>query len=36
MVSFYASGVVLTPPLSYRGKSDRIVFSGGVSEYIYG
>ncbi len=24
------------PPLSYRGKIDAIIFSGGVSEFIYG
>ena len=24
------------PPLSYRGKVDSIIFSGGVSEFIYG
>lgn len=28
--------IMLTPPLSYREKLDRITFSGGVSEYIYG
>lgn len=35
-----ASGLIkrlmITPPLSYSGKIDTIVFSGGVSEYIYG
>ena len=25
-----------TPPLSFKGKPDLVVFSGGVSEYIYG
>jgi len=25
-----------TPPLSFKGKLDIVVFSGGVSEYIYG
>lgn len=28
--------LLVTPPLSYRGKIDRITFSGGVAEYIYG
>jgi ethanolamine utilization protein EutA len=28
--------LMITPPLSYSGKIDTIVFSGGVSEYIYG
>ncbi len=31
-----AERLMLTPPLSYNGKIDTIVFSGGVSEYIYG
>jgi ethanolamine utilization protein EutA len=25
-----------TPPLSYQGRVDLVVFSGGVSEYVYG
>ena len=28
--------LMITPSLSYSGKIDTIVFSGGVSEYIYG
>jgi len=28
--------LMITPPLSYRGKIDKVAFSGGVSEYIYG
>lgn len=28
--------LMVTPPLSYAGKIDEIVFSGGVAEYIYG
>ncbi len=28
--------LMITPPLSFSGKIDTIVFSGGVSEYIYG
>jgi ethanolamine utilization protein EutA len=28
--------LMITPPLSYSGKIDTVVFSGGVSEYIYG
>lgn len=27
--------IMRTPPLSFKGKIDAIVFSGGVSEYIY-
>lgn len=28
--------LMVTPPLSYKGKVDMITFSGGVAEYIYG
>ncbi|MFQ5826161.1 MAG: ethanolamine ammonia-lyase reactivating factor EutA [Dehalococcoidia bacterium] len=28
--------LMITPPLSHRGRIDLITFSGGVSEYIYG
>lgn len=31
-----AHGLLLTPPLAYRGPIDTIVFSGGVAEYLYG
>jgi ethanolamine utilization protein EutA len=31
-----AQALMRTPGLSYRGKLDAILFSGGVSEYIYG
>ena len=31
-----ASGLIVTEPLRYDGPVDRILFSGGVSEYIYG
>jgi ethanolamine utilization protein EutA len=36
MPSDVTERLMLTPPLSYSGKIDTIVFSGGVSEYIYG
>lgn len=31
-----AGRLMITPPLSYSGPVDRLLFSGGVSEYIYG
>ncbi|MBI4321640.1 MAG: ethanolamine ammonia-lyase reactivating factor EutA [Chloroflexi bacterium] len=35
-LSALAEGLMLTPPITYTGKIDGVVFSGGVSEYIYG
>ncbi|MFC1962967.1 ethanolamine ammonia-lyase reactivating factor EutA, partial [Chloroflexota bacterium] len=28
--------LMVTPPLSHKGRIDKLIFSGGVSEYIYG
>lgn len=35
-LSAVTTQLLVTPPLSYKGKIDRITFSGGVAEYIYG
>ncbi|MFC1873805.1 ethanolamine ammonia-lyase reactivating factor EutA [Chloroflexota bacterium] len=35
-LSSLASALLLTKPLNYRGIIGEIIFSGGVSEYIYG
>jgi ethanolamine utilization protein EutA len=34
--SLLGEKLMITPPLSYSGKIDVLMFSGGVSEYIYG
>jgi ethanolamine utilization protein EutA len=34
--SILTEKLMATPPLRYKGKIDYILFSGGVSEYIYG
>lgn len=34
-LSFLAKEVLVTNAISYGGKVDRLVFSGGVSEYVY-
>ena len=31
-----AQSLMITPPLAYSGPVDRVLFSGGVSEYVYG
>ncbi|MFH0848878.1 MAG: ethanolamine ammonia-lyase reactivating factor EutA [archaeon] len=35
-LSDVAKQLLVTSPLSYRGRIDRLTFSGGVAEYIYG
>ena len=34
-LSSLAKSVLVTDAISYTGKVDRLVFSGGVSEYVY-
>jgi len=36
IISNLTKQLLITPPLSYKGKIDKLTFSGGVSEYIYG
>ncbi len=35
-VTAEAKALLRLPPLAYRGKVDSVVFSGGVSEFVYG